>query len=136
MKKIGLETLLILSLGTAVQSQERPPQLLFHAAQCLASRKFLPSSKAARLAFGYLLDQKSYPNQSVVYVVEYAAPARSNGWAYAVFLTEHDGHQVFNVQNNATFVLSKSEPSGVSFCKSPAWRYVDARAPGIGCQAD
>lgn len=36
-----------------------------------------------------------------------------------MFVTEHDGHQVFNVQNNARFILSKSEPSGVSFVTPP-----------------
>ena len=119
MKKIGLGTLLILCLAATVQSQEQPPRLLFHAAQCLASKKFLPSSKAAKLTFGYILDEKSYPGQRVVYVVEYAAPARSNGRVYAVFVTEQDRHQVFNVQNNARFVLSKGEPSGVSFVTPP-----------------
>lgn len=113
MKKIGLGTLLILCcLAATVRSQEQPPRLLFHAAQCLASKKFLSSSKATVLTFGYVLDEKSYPGQKLIYVVQYAAPARStNGQVYAVFVTEHDGHQVFNIQNNAKFVLSKREPS-------------------------
>lgn len=59
MKKIGLGTLLILCLAATVQPQEKPPRLLFHAAQCLASKKFLPPSKAAELTFGYVLDEKS-----------------------------------------------------------------------------
>ena len=56
MKKIWLGMLLALCLAATVQAQKEPPQLLFHAAQCLASKKFLPSSKAGELTFGYLLD--------------------------------------------------------------------------------
>lgn len=119
MKKIGLGTLLILCLTATVQAQEKPPRLLFHAAQCLASTKFLPPSKAAELTFGYVLDEKSYPGQKLIYVVQYAAAGRSNGQVYAVFVTEHDGHQVFNVQNNARFILSRRESSGVSFATPP-----------------
>jgi hypothetical protein len=119
MKKIGLGTLLILCLAATVWSQEQPPRLLFHAAQCLASKKFLSLSKATMLTFGYVLDEKSYPGQKLIYVVQYAAPARSNGQVYAVFVTEHDGHQVFNIQNNAKFVLSKRESSGVPFVTPP-----------------
>jgi hypothetical protein len=119
MKNIALGVLLALCPAATVRSQGQPPKLLFRAAQCLAAKKFLPSSKLPKLTLGYVLDEKSYPGQRVAYVVEYAAPARSNGQVYAVFITEHDGHQVFNIQNNASFVLSKGEPSGVSFVNPP-----------------
>lgn len=119
MKKIAFGTLFILFLAATVQSQGQPPKLLFHAAQCLAAKKFLLSSKSSKLTFGYILDEKSYPGHKVVYVVEYATPTRMNGQVYAVFVTEHDGHQIFNIQNNASFVLSKDEPSGVSFVNPP-----------------
>lgn len=119
MKKIGLGTLLILCLTATVQPQEQPPRLLFHAAQCLASKKFLPPSKAAELTFGYVLDEKSYPGKKVMYVVAYAASARSNGSAFAIVLTQRDEHQIFDIQNNADFVLSKREVHGVSFTTPP-----------------
>lgn len=119
MKKIALGTLLLICLTASVRSQEQPPQLLFHAAQCLEAKKFLPPSKSRRLTFGYFLDEKSYPGDKVVYVVNYATPASSNGLVFAVFLSESNGHQKFNVQNNASFVLSKSERSGVSFENPP-----------------
>src|SRR5579863_7758743 len=119
MKRIPLAISLLFWLGVTVYSEEQTPQPLLHAAQCLAVKKFLPSSEARNLTFGYSLDEKSYPGDSVIYLVKYAAPARSNGSVFAIFLTEHDGHQTFNIQNNASFVLSKSEPSGVSFVNPP-----------------
>jgi hypothetical protein len=118
-KKITLAISLLFWLGTTVNAQEQTPQLLFRAAQCLAVKNFLPSWKATRPTFGYFLDAKSYPNDKVIYVVMHAAPARSNGLVFAVVLTEHEGLQDFNVQNNASFVLSKDEPDGVAFENPP-----------------
>jgi hypothetical protein len=119
MKKIMLAMSLLFCLSATVHSQEHTPQLLFRAAQCLAVKHFLPSSKATRQTFGYLLDEKSYPGDQVIYVVNYAGPARSNGLVFAIFLTEHEGLQDFNIQNNARFVLSKDELDGVVFANPP-----------------
>ena len=107
MKKITLAISLLFWLGATVYSQEQTPQLLLHAAQCLEAKKFLPSSEATKLTFGYSLDEKSYPGDRVIYVVKYEAPAQSNGLVFAIFLTEHDGHQTFNIQNNASFVCPR-----------------------------
>ena len=119
MKNIKLAVSLLICLGTTVNAQEQPPQLLTRAAHCLAVMNFLPSSRVTRLSFGYLLDEKSYPGDKVIYLVNYAAPARSDGLVFAVFLTEHDGRQDFNIQNNASFVLPKDESYGVSFVDPP-----------------
>ena len=119
MKKITLAISLLFCLGATVYSQEQTPQLLLHAAQCLEAKQFLPSSKATKLTFGYFLDEKSYSPDRVIYLVEYAAPTGSKGLVFAIFLTEHDDHQVFDIQNNASFVLSKDEPIGVSFVTPP-----------------
>jgi hypothetical protein len=119
MKKINLALLVLLSLGATVRAQEKTPPLLFRAAHCLAVKEFLPRSNARKLTFGYLLDEHSYSGDKVIYIVIYAAPARSNGWFFAVFPTGNAGHEVFNIQNNATFVLSKHERIGVSFTSPP-----------------
>jgi len=124
MKNVALAISILLCLSATVYSQEHAPQLLLHAAQCLEVKRFLSTSEATKLTFGYSLDEKSYPGDRVIYMVRYAAPARSDGWVFAIFLTEHDGHQVFNIQNNASFVLSQDEPIGVSFVTPPlggAW---------------
>lgn len=119
MKKISLAISLLICLGATVHSQEQAPQLLIPATHCLAVKGFLPSSRAKTMSFGYLLDEESYPGEKVVYIVNYASPARSNGLVFAIFLTEHEGSQVFNIQNNASFVLSEDEFEGVSFVNPP-----------------
>jgi len=119
-KIINLALSLLTCLCASGHSQEQPPQLLIRAAHCLEVRDFLPSSRAKSLILGYFLDEESYPGQRVVYLVKYAAPARSNGWVFAVWLTERDGRQVFNIQNNASFVLSKKgDFGGVDFVTPP-----------------
>jgi hypothetical protein len=118
-KKISLGALFLASIAAAAWSQGQAPQLLIRAAHCLAVKNNFPRSKATALTFGYLVDEESYPGERVMYVVTYAAPAKSNGSVFAVFLTDHDGREIFNIQNNASFVLSKREPIGVSFVNPP-----------------
>jgi hypothetical protein len=119
MKKITMAISLLMCLGATVHSQEQAPRLLVQAAQCLAVKNFLPPSTPTRLTFGYLLEEKSYPGEKVLYLVNYPTPTRSNGLAFTIFLTEHDDRQVFNIQNNASFVLSKDGLNGVSFLDPP-----------------
>lgn len=119
MRKVSLALLLAAGLAVTASAQPRPPQLLMGAAHCLAAKEFLPPSKAATLSFGYFLDEESYPGDKVVYVINYAAPARTNGLVFAVFLTERDGRQNFNIQNDASFALSSEEHGGVSFTSPP-----------------
>jgi hypothetical protein len=38
---------------------------------------------------------------------------------FAIVLTQQDDREVFDIQNNASFVLSKHEPEGVSFVDPP-----------------
>jgi len=119
MRKIIPGILLLICLAAAARSQEEPPQLLLHAAQCLEAKRFLPSPNATELTFGYFLDEKSYPDDKVVYVINYLTLPRSSGLVFAVFLSENNGHQTFNVQNNAKFVLAKSQLSSLSFVNPP-----------------
>ncbi|MGB8801715.1 MAG: hypothetical protein WCC97_13605 [Candidatus Acidiferrales bacterium] len=119
MKKTRLAMSLLICLVTTAYSQGETPQLMTRAAHCLEVKNFLPSSSVATLDFGYLLDEKSYPGDKVIYLVNFTAPARSNGLVFAVFVTVRDGVQHFNIQNNATFVLSKDRSRGVSFVDPP-----------------
>jgi hypothetical protein len=122
-KKISLAVLLLTCIAATAWSQEQPPQLLIRAAHCLAVKNNFLRSKATALTFGYLVDEDSYPGKKVMCVVTYAAPAKSNGLVFAVFLTEHDDYQVFNIQNNASFVVTvdprKEDFHGVSFVNPP-----------------
>ncbi|MGI0133519.1 MAG: hypothetical protein ACREBW_00980 [Candidatus Micrarchaeaceae archaeon] len=119
MNKITLALLVLASFAATARSQEQAPQLLIRAAHCLAVKHFFPRSKVAQITFGYLIDEKSYPGTKVMYVVTYAAPARSNGSVFAIVLTQQDDRQIFNIQNNADFVLSKRDVHGVDFITPP-----------------
>ena len=120
---------LILFLGflsTLACAQEQAPELLREAAQCLATKKFLPPSKATALSLGYLDDTTSYPGQEVLYVVVYAGAGRSDGWVFSVFISQKKGRRIFNIQNNAKFVRSNKEGAafrkeGVDFVEAPLW---------------
>ena len=115
MTQLSLALLLWISSSAMARAQKMPPRLLTRAAHCLAIKNFLPSMHGRNRSLGFFLDEKSYAPEKVIYVVNYAGPEKSNGWVFAIFLTEHDGQQRFNMQNNATFVLSKREVGGVSF---------------------
>lgn len=119
MKKISLAIAILVCFRAAIQAQQPMPSLLFGAAHCLAIKDFLPRSNTGKLTFGYHLDEKSYFPDRVIYVVAFASPTQSSGTVFAVFLTVKDGHEGFNIQNNAGFVLSKLEPIGVSFVTPP-----------------
>ncbi|HVB98963.1 MAG TPA: hypothetical protein VNJ12_06470 [Candidatus Dormibacteraeota bacterium] len=117
MKCVLLGTLICLSCAGHAQDQGRvflPP-----AAECLAAKGFLPQTKATKLTFGYLLDEKSYPGKKMLYVVDYPDPSRPDGLVFTIFLTERDGRQNFNIQNNARFRLSKDADKGVFFVSPP-----------------
>jgi hypothetical protein len=106
---------MLISLCCAANAQDQGPGLLHQAIHCLAAKNFLPPSKAAKRTFGFLLDEKSYPGKKMLYVVDYPNPSRADGFVFTLFLTDQDGRQDFNIQNNARFALSKDADEGVSF---------------------
>ena len=117
--QIARLALLVGRLSTIVPAQAQAPRLLLQGAQCLAAKKFLPPSGGSAASFGYVVDAKSYPGQKVLYVVDYAGPGASEGLVFAIVLTETDGRQILNVQNNARFVRSKDATGGIGFPDPP-----------------
>jgi hypothetical protein len=85
----------------------------------LAAKQFLPPSRKGDRTFGYVLDEKSYPGERMLYVVEYPKPSRREGLVFTIFVTDHDGHRSLNIQNNARFTASKRSDEGVSFQNPP-----------------
>ncbi len=117
MKCVLLGTLICLCCAGHAQA---PGRLFLHrAAECLAAKGFLPQTKATKLTFGYVLDEKSYPGKKMLYVVDYPDPSRPDRLVFTIFLTERDGYQNFNIQNNAHFTVSKDADEGVSFVSPP-----------------
>ncbi len=117
MKRVLLGMLICLCCAAHAQDQGRA--LLHRAVHCLATKNFLPLSKVAEGTFGYLLDDKSYPGKKMLYVVDYPNPSRPEGFVFTIFVADHNGHQGFNIQNNARFALSKDVNTGVSFAAPP-----------------
>lgn len=116
MKNISLALLLFCCLTATVYAGEQAPQLLIHAAQCLTAKQHLPPTKATSLNLGYLIDEKSYPGEKVLYLVDYSGPSRSRGYVFAIFLTQQGSSEIFDIQNNARFVTKKE---GIDFVEPP-----------------
>src|SRR5262249_26895221 len=90
---------LVAFLSCAAHAHLAGKVLLNHAVQCLAVKGFLPRTMPRKLTFGYLLDDKSDPGKTMIYVVNYRNSSRSGGLVFVVFLTKRDSGQVFNIQN-------------------------------------
>ena len=114
---------LVMCLSFVSNAQDDGTVLLRRAAHCLAAKNFLPPSKARETTFGYLLDEKSYPGEKMLYVVEYPKPSRADGFVFTIFLTDRDGSLGFNIQNNARFTSSKDSDRRVSFATPPLGGY-------------
>lgn len=93
--------------------------LLTRATRCLAEKSVLAHAKAPTLYFGYFLDAKSSPGERMLYIVNYPNRSKRGGFAYTLFVGERGGRQFLDVQNNASFILSKGGDYGVSFLNPP-----------------
>jgi hypothetical protein len=109
LKKICLTLSLLSSLSASVYAGEPAPELLVHAAQCLTVKNHLPPAKATALSLGYMVDERSYPGEKVLYLVDYPSSNRSQGYVFTIFLTQKGDSQIFDIQNNAKFVTTKGQ---------------------------
>ena len=108
--------LLSICLSSNICAQEPAPKLLQDAAQCLVAKTFLQPS---RLDLGYLMTTKDWPGEEVVYVVAYTGRSRSEGFVFTIFVTQKNQRRVFDIQNNAKFVRTRKDPSGIDFVEAP-----------------
>jgi hypothetical protein len=116
----NLTALLFLGCFIATHcAQEKAPPQINKAAQCLVKKNFFPRSRAATLSLGYFLDEKSYPDERVFYLVDFTAYHRSDGLVFTIVLKQQGDHQIFNIQNSGSFRLSKDEFDGASFVDPP-----------------
>ncbi len=117
-------TLLVLScLSSTFYAQDQPPKVLLGAAHCLAIGQQdwlgLVHRKVTELNIDYLVDAGYYPGETVLYLVDYTVPSRSEGLVFAIFLRRRDGRRVFDIQNNAKFRRSDNGVQGVDFVDPP-----------------
>jgi hypothetical protein len=111
--------LLLGFLSGAVSAQDQAPALLVHAAQCLATKKLLPTSGVTSLSLGYWIDATSYPGKKVLYVVATSGSNHSAGRVFSIFFRERRHRQLFDIDNSAIFVRSNDARGDVSFVAPP-----------------
>ena len=116
MRRVLLGMAICLSLAAHAQNDTA---LLRSAGHCLIAKNFLPHTKAAKFTFGYLLDATSNPGEKMLYVINYPNASKPDGFVFTIFLTTRNYHDVFNIQNNARFIFSRSGNEKISFV-SPA----------------
>jgi hypothetical protein len=109
----------LICCGTAI-AQDQGPALLRQAAHCLVTdspdkRKLLHESRK-ELNLGYFVDDKSYPGEQALYVVDYSGSKFEKGLAYVFFVRQKDRRRVLRVENNASFVRKKK---GIEFLETP-----------------
>jgi hypothetical protein len=122
MRNFAMKLALVMTaicFSCAAHAQDDGVMLVQQAAHCLAAKGFIPHTDAKAWTFGYLLDEKSYPEKKVLYVVNYPNHSRPGGLAFTIFLTTPDGRQDFDIQNNARFTRAKDGRGQVSFVAAP-----------------
>lgn len=107
---------IFLILPAALSAQSEAPLQLSNAAHCLMEKDFLEKPIETQRV-SYFLDESSYPGKKVLYVATYKTEDRSKGYVFTVFLSSDGDQQVFNIQNNARFKLTKR--NGVDFVDPP-----------------
>jgi hypothetical protein len=112
--------LLVYYLIPNASSQEKAPELLREATHCLVTEKqgwlAMPKGKSTMFSMAYFVDRKSYPHEEVLYIVSYQTRDHSTGYVFTVFPTQKGSRRIFNVQNNAKFVISSK---GIDFVEAP-----------------
>lgn len=108
MFKIATSLLFLACIGHPAFSQDSGVELLRGASHCLITERqdWLAGQKAnsKALDFGYVIDNKSEPGVSHIYVVVYTNSERSRGRVFDLLYQRNASGTLFDVQNNASFV--------------------------------
>jgi hypothetical protein len=120
MKRKFVLIMALLAASASAMPQDTSPQLLRQAAHCLVTdspdlRKLLHENRK-ELNLGYFVDDKSYPGEQALYVVDYAGSKFEKGLAYVFFVRQKDHRRVLRVENNASFIRKKKK---VEFLENP-----------------
>lgn len=122
--------ILTISFCAGALYADQPPKLLVDAAQCLATSKEdwleLGHRKPTDLEMGLVTDDKSYPGQQLLYVVDFASPLHTSGSVATFVVNGKEPHLILRLQYNVQFVQSDEGASNV--------RLVDPPFGGIGTQ--
>ena len=114
---------LIFSFCAGALYADQPPKLLVDAAQCLATSKEdwlqLGRRKPTDLEMGLVTDDKAYPGERMVYVVDYSSPLHTAGSVAAFIVEGKEPSPTLRLQFNVRFVQSDEGASNVSLVNPP-----------------
>jgi hypothetical protein len=119
MRRILSAVIILLVFGAPHLATAQTQQQVEKASYCLGTKQFLePSGKTTR-TLGAFLDEKSYPGQMVLYLADYSNKSRAKGVVYTLFLTHKDGQDIYNIQNNAGFRVTRRSGDDIAFTSAP-----------------
>lgn len=116
MKRTYLTICLAFAFALVARAKANTPPLLVGAAHCLVTKHQLHATQNKSYTLGYFLDAKSYPGDKVMYVVEFNNVDKNIGAVFVIFLSKQNEAQVFDIQNNANFIINTH---GISFPNPP-----------------
>jgi hypothetical protein len=108
---VFISLILLIAETTLGSEPMNPPQILIHAAQCLVAKNFIALPDQGQMNLGYFIDNQSYPEERVIYVVEYtenqkASHSASAGTVFSLFYSDLNGKKKYDIQNNASFTIT------------------------------
>lgn len=121
MRAFAVLLVVIFSSGSLLADE--PPKILVDAAQCLATSKEdwlqLGHRKPTDLEMGLFTDDKAYPGERMLYVVDYSSPLHTAGSVAAFIVQGKEPSPTLRLQFNVQFVQSDEGASNVSLVNPP-----------------
>lgn len=99
----------------ALFAQERAPEALFEATQCLVTGKYewIDVKDKKELQLAYHTDNKTFNGARYIYVIVFTTPKRDQGKLFDIRVKEH---HTYSIENNARFAIT---PAGITFTEPP-----------------
>jgi hypothetical protein len=119
-----LTAFLLLACSAPLGAQEPgpPPALLLDAAHCLATAPgdlLHLGPKEASIELGYVDDEKSYPGQDSLVVIQYTVPTHTRGTAFRVMAEKKSRHPTIGILYSVGFRQSDDGSQQVHLLDSP-----------------
>jgi hypothetical protein len=107
------------SMGAALYAQDKPPALLWEAAQCLATDKhqWIDLRDVKTLDLAYETDSRKFAGNKYLFVIVYGNAQRSQGRIFDISYRDEPHHRVYSIENNADFVSGPNK--NINFTEPP-----------------
>jgi len=95
-------------LSTALVAEDSMPPILRDAVHCMSAENFqLGKSGSSLLRLSYETGKQSASGETVMHVISYTNPERTEGLLYTMFARQQDEKNAFDIRNEAKFAKSK-----------------------------